>query len=47
MPDIQEAKCFEITVHILPSPPLDLFLHTPLFIPDLLRRTKMFKMFGI
>jgi len=29
MPDIQEAKCFEFTVQILP-PPLELFLYTPL-----------------
>ena len=31
MPDIQEAKCFEFTVQILPPPPLDLFLCTPFF----------------
>ena len=37
MPDIQEAKCFEFTVQILP-PPLDLFLYTPLSLA-LLRQT--------
>ena len=31
MPDILEAKCFEFTVQILPPPPLELFLYTPMY----------------